>query len=364
MRRPFRWWGKKRGQRRTGSKLLGSVGEALFFGLLFLLGVVSLAALITNQISQTAPEALGVGFGFWLMAIVLSSFVVLGGGGIIYTALRVGTSAERRSAIAHRAANIDLIHDARPLPKDFPALPSDADLTNSPGIELTYRLPLAHSPLWQLTAAAVFCLVCNGFVAVLLVYVINGSYFSNSLADWRIKFVVNPLLGLGAIGVAVWSIRHFLRQMLLHTGVGPTIVEISHHPLFPGQSYQLYFSQSGRLKMRKLEVFLVSEEEATYHQGTDIRTESCIVHEQLVFRREDFYIEPGVAFEYNCTFSVPDHAMHSLQSPHNRVLWKLIVKAEAESWPTLTRSFPVVVYPAPLLPQPVDAQVRREQVHV
>ena len=35
MRRPFRWWGKKRGQRRTGSKLLGSVGEALFFGLLF-----------------------------------------------------------------------------------------------------------------------------------------------------------------------------------------------------------------------------------------------------------------------------------------------------------------------------------------
>ena len=126
----------------------------------------------------------------------------------------------------------------------------------------------------------------------------NGSFFADSHADWRIKFVVNPLLGLGAIAVGGWSIRHFVRQMVLHTGVGPTIVEISNHPLFPGQSYQLYFSQSGRLKVRRLEVFLVNEEEATYHQGTDIRSESCVVHEQLVFRREDFCIEPGVAFDY------------------------------------------------------------------
>lgn len=43
MARSFRYFGKKRGNRRTGSPALATAGEAVFFGVLFLLGCVGLA---------------------------------------------------------------------------------------------------------------------------------------------------------------------------------------------------------------------------------------------------------------------------------------------------------------------------------
>ncbi|HMC11219.1 MAG TPA: hypothetical protein VKH44_08005, partial [Pirellulaceae bacterium] len=41
----------------------------------------------------------------------------------------------------------------------------------------------------------------------------------------------------------------------------------------------------------------------------------------------------------------PPTAMHSFQSPHNLVRWKLVVRGEAETWPLFERGFPIVVYP-------------------
>jgi hypothetical protein len=43
-------FGKKRGHRRTGSKTLRNVGEALFFALLLLLGTVFLVLLLTRKV--------------------------------------------------------------------------------------------------------------------------------------------------------------------------------------------------------------------------------------------------------------------------------------------------------------------------
>jgi hypothetical protein len=37
--------------------------------------------------------------------------------------------------------------------------------------------------------------------------------------------------------------------------------------------------------------------------------------------------------------------MHSFLSPHNAVVWKIIVRAESAKWPRFEREFPVVVYP-------------------
>ena len=65
----------------------------------------------------------------------------------------------------------------------------------------------------------------------------------------------------------------FMRQLLIASGVGPTQLEISDHPLLPGRRYDLYLSQAGRLTMNFLEIDIVCEEQATYHQGTDTRTE-------------------------------------------------------------------------------------------
>jgi hypothetical protein len=98
--------------------------------------------------------------------------------------------------------------------------------------------------------------------------------------------------------------------------------------------------------MRSLELLLVCEEEATFRQGTDIRTERCCVFRETVFSEEQFRIEPSKAFERECELRVPERVMHSFRAKHNAVHWMLVARGQAQSWPAFERSFPVVIYPS------------------
>ncbi len=339
MARIFRLWEKKRGDRRTGSPLVGGLGEALFFGVLFLLGAMSLAYLVAARVFAATPPLYQPGFGFWLMVLVVVSFTLIGGTGVVYTVLQVGTSAERRSAIALRAADLDLLSETLPSQREFPTIPRDANLTNSPGIRLAYRLPVTHSGPWILFAATAFFLVWNGITAVLVMVAVR-SHMSHQ-PDWFLTVFVVPFVLIG-----IWATYFFFQQMLLHTGIGPTTVEISDHPLVPGKRYQLFVSQAGRLQVQSLELALVCDEETTFRQGTDIRTQSCRVVSQPVFIAEDFKIEPSQAFERECELKIPQAVMHSFRAKHNAVHWMLVARGQARSWPSFERRFPIVVYPA------------------
>ncbi len=337
MARLFRVWEKKRGNRRTGSRLVGSLGEAFFSGVLFLLGIVSLTALIASQTMMATPMY-SPGFGFWLMVLVLSSFILLGGGGVILTVFQVGASAERRRALAHKAATLDPRGKSES-PQRLPNIPSDANLTNSPGVKLRYRLPIVQSAAWRLVFATVFCLIWNGSAAVLLVFTINS--FLDDRPEWFLRIFSIPFLAIGG-----WAIYDFVRQMLIHTGIGPTNVEISGHPMFPGKIREVYLSQGGHLAMHVFALRLVCEEMATYRQGTNIRTETRIVFDRQIFRKTNFRIEPGIPFEHQVPIEVPFDAMHSFQSEHNAINWKLVVRGEADGWPAYERAFPVIVHPS------------------
>lgn len=339
MPRQFRLWQKKRGERRTGSKVLGSVGEALFAAALFLIGLVSLAALITVQVLHAGPDGARLsGWGLWLLVLVFSSLLLIGGVGVIYTLLHMGASVERRSALAKRATNLELLREAIPSPQEYLTIPRDADLINSPGITLAYRLPIAYSPAWKLFPVLAFCLVWNGVASVLLVLAFDS--FAAGRPDWYLTVFLIPYLAVG-----VWSIVFFVRQLNVLARVGPTSVEISDHPLFPGMRYGVFLSQAGRISVEKLDLLLVCEEEATYHQGTDIRTESRRVYEQPLLTQQGFEILPGVPFETDCEFQVPQQVMHSFRSNSNSVQWKLEVAGVAKGLPPYRRSFPVIVYP-------------------
>lgn len=335
MARLFRFYEKKRGERRTGSTLAGRIWEAVFFGVLFLLGAAALTHVIVSHLRH--PEEV-MGLGFWLMILVLASFVLIGGGGVIWAVFHSRTSAERRSAIVKQARSIDLISEAVPMPREFPGLPADANLTNSPGVVLAYRLPTVESPIWGVLAAALFCLAWNGVSAVLTVLATRSWTIGHP--EWLLSLLLLPAHAVGA-----WSIYYFLRQLIVHTGMGPTIVEISNHPLYPGGHYELLLSQSGHMRMKFLQLQLVCEEEVTYHQGTDVRHETRAVFELPIFRQTNFAIEPQLPFEKSMEFSIPAEAMHSFQSGHNAVNWKLVVAGEAEQWPSFVRSFPIIVYP-------------------
>jgi hypothetical protein len=168
--------------------------------------------------------------------------------------------------------------------------------------------------------------------------------------------------------VGVGLILFFVRKFLATTGIGPTLVEISDQPLYPGQRYRVFLQQFGRLKINRLEVLLVCEEEATFRHGTDTRTESRLVAQQSLMLCENAEVRHGVPLETDCDLEVARGAMHSFKSQHNEVNWRVQVRLDVAGWPAYERSFPVIVYPPPLaaaadgLPVPASRVVEKRPV--
>jgi hypothetical protein len=271
----------------------------------------------------------------WLFFMIPIPFIVIGAGGLIYNGLRWGKSAERRAARIRRAAKREYIRagDER---RRFPCVPEGTDITNSPGTKLKFRLPIARSPGWALFGAMAFCIVWNGIVAVLLVLAVRGRLAGKS--GWLPTLFIVPfaLIGIGAL-------VYFFRQLFMTTGIGPTRLEISDHPLRPGGEYRLFLSQSGRLRVNSLGASLTCKEVATYRQGTDTRTETREVFRQELFRRETFEIQSDLPFETDLALTVPPGAMHSFAADHNKIQWALVVEGDAAGWPEFRRAFPVIV---------------------
>lgn len=427
MARWFRFYEKKRGNRRTGSHVVGSLGEGLFFGTVFLLGCIGLALVLATvvvpdwRVNQDFVEAectvleAGVGkaqtdrgplyrpeirirydvagetrvttaydihgastgqreaaqaivdrfakgqrypcwydpanpevvvlvrgyhWWYWLLFVVPAAFILTGGGGLFYALVNWGKSAERRAAIAGRAAPLQILQGNGRAMKELPAVPDAVPLAESPGTTLAYRLPAAGHRAWALVASLVLCVVWNGITSIFVILAVGRLLEGDH--DWKATAFVVPFALVG-----VGTIFFFFRQLVVATVIGPTIVEVSGHPLVAGGTYDLFLSQAGRLRMKSLEVLLVCDEEATYRQGTNARTESQRVFQRRLFRREGFEVPADAPFDARCPLEVPAGAMHSFKSAHNAVNWKIIVKGEAAGWPDYERSFPLIIHPAP-----------------
>jgi hypothetical protein len=252
---------------------------------------------------------------------------------MIWTVVRLGISAERRSALATHASALDLVHETVPRPKNHPTVPAFDGLTDSPGTELAYRLPTSQSPGWRLLAKTIFALLWNGLACVLIVWVVAEP-------GWFLACFLIPYLG-----VSGWTVYYLLQQIWLHTGLGQTAVEISDHPLLPGREYQVHLSQAGHIDVKSIELWLVCEEEVTYRQGTDIRHEVCKVFEQQLLAQGPVEIDSVAPFRVTCTLPIPAAAMHSFQSEHNSVHWKVVVRCAPAHWPEFERRHPIVVFP-------------------
>jgi hypothetical protein len=423
--RNFRYFEKKRGHRRTGSRLFGSVGEAIFFAVLLLVGCAGILSGIVRLIipewrvhhgfientckviekrpknekspllqpevkidyevqgvtysqwtydihrttrntleeAQAAIDAFAVGKSYpcwydpadpktvvlvrgyqwwiWPALLIPASFVVIGIGGLVYTALHWGRSAERRAAAVRSVPAPELFDLPVAVDPKYPYIPDGSEITSSPGTRLAYRLPLTHSPGWRLFGLLAACICWNGAVSVFVVMAVRS--FLAGTPDWLMSLFVVPFLGVGVALIVV-----FARLLRLAAAIGPTLVEISDHPLLPGQGYRLFLSQSGKLKLKSIEISLACEEEAVFRQGTNARTESREVFHQSLYAGAGAVVRPGEPLEAECDLPVPAEAMHSFRASHNQVQWKLIVRGDIVDWQPFQRSFPIVVRPLPV----------------
>ena len=342
MAKLIRLWGKKRGGRMSGWWVVGSVSEAAFYGLLFLLGIVSLTTVVTWRVFWPESSIFEIGFGFWLMVIASASFVLIGLTAFVLQVSNAMASPELRSALVDKAKRE---HQRRADGKSnlIPSsLPNPKLLQDSPGVRLAFRLAAQRGDTAKFTVSTVFAVAWNSMLAILSVIAIQKHLSGRS--DWFLTFLLLPF---GT--VSFFATRWFFRLFIRHTGVGPTTVEISDLPLLPGREYALYLCQYGRVTIKNLCVSLICYEETTYQQGTDVRTERCEVVRQVLFGPKHFTIEPEKPLELDCQFRLPLDTMHSFQSSHNAIIWKVIVEGDAPRWRSFCRSFPIVVHPRPVV---------------
>jgi hypothetical protein len=275
----------------------------------------------------------------WLLLLLPVAFILIGGVGLILTLFHWGKSVEHRVATTQMARRLNpLTETAADETIELPFVPQDSNLTNSPGTRLKYRLPIDLSRGWRLVAILSASVFWNSIVAVFAVIAINNHL--SGRPEWLLTAFVLPF---AAVGLAM--IYFFVRELLVVTGVGPTQLEISDHPLQPGHIYQVYVSQGGRLTINALALSLVCDEVATYRQGTDTRTEHCRVFARKLFERERVELLPQQAFEEQFDLEIPAECMHSFKADHNEVRWRLLVRGDIAGWPPFERNFPIVVIP-------------------
>ncbi len=437
MRLP-RIFGKKRGDRRTGSQVWGSLGEAVFHGGLVCAGIVFATLLVSGVAvpewrinhdflptrcrvtatglvrrtvedppgafittwrpalrvryeaegrtleswsssrgggnsdrataeAQLAPRSIGTelpgwydptdpttvvlerGYNWWmwLLALLLPGALLgFGGTGLLQTARRWGRSEE---AIAASAGIADLLGPAGRRHSNrvsLPGVPACDDLVNSPGTVLRYRLPIESAENWTLVGLGLFSLLWNTVLVILAIGA--GLDLAGGRIDWFLLTLLVPFAGIGITGIAL-----FARELFLAAAVGTTQIEIADHPLRPGGCYAVLLAQAGVGLLHDLSLSVEVVEQATYHQGTDTRTESVVVLRQPVRDWRSLQLDPGSRFEERTTVEIPADTMHSFATEHNTVRWRLVVRGTPARWPAFVRIFPIVVHPVD--PGPVRA---------
>jgi len=279
----------------------------------------------------------GYSWWIWPFLVIPVAFIGVGGGGLVYSLRHWGKSRERSTA-DDQTARFDVFNGPPRSADDYPGVPDDADIVNSPGTTLKYRLPISTSTGWKLLGSLVLCLLWNATVAVFVVMAVGDLIRGKS--GWLLVLFLVPFVLVG-----LWTVYFFFRQLFRCTRSGATRLEIDDHPMRPGGEYEVLLTQAGRLSVKRLEMLLTCHEEATYQQGTDTRRESHCAFRQRIFLGEGFEIGLDGPLEVRRRFQLPSTAMHSLKTSHNEIAWKLVVRGEVAGRPEIERSFSVIVYP-------------------
>ena len=305
---------------------------------MLLIAFFVLCVIVASRVVDVPSVSISDAFRFWVLLLFLSAMVLTGAIGMFLTVFSVRTSAERRQVIAKSAANLQQHLDGRPAEVDYPTIPRDENLSNSPGTTLKYRLPQIATPAWGLLFLAMFCLLWLAALATMLA-VVTKSFLDGS-PRWFL-LVLTFLLA----AVAVRVLQTFIARVRVAVRIGPSHVEISDLPLYAGQRYEACIVQSGRMRLSSIGLHLVCEEHATFREGTNVRREKQRVYAEPLLERHSVEVSPSEPLVLTGEFVVPEELMHSFQADSNAVKWSLELTGEIIRGPNFCREFPVLIYP-------------------
>lgn len=282
-------------------------------------------------------EASVWGWYFLAIPVCLMIFGIVG----VFWSLRIFTvSQERRAARATLKNTFRFsLSSATSTDERFPTVPDSRLINESPGAYLAFRLPTVFLPSIRLFVLGCFTVLWNLVSWSILVY----SLYWTSGSAWEIFHSV--VFGVIFCGLGLVFTISVIHVLLTAFGVGPTIFEISDHPIYPGRKYRLMLLQTGTLRYKNLDVALVCEETARFRQGTDTVTSRKQVYTQQLLHEKDFETTPDAPLRREMFVRLPIGAMHSMRLEHNEIVWKIVLRASLVNWPDLFCECPIIVHP-------------------
>jgi hypothetical protein len=264
----------------------------------------------------------GYSWLMYLFVLIPLAFIILGGAGMRYNWVRRGKSPEQLASCGEpegtQIANL------------YPYVP-DINLERHPGSTLAFRLPLGSSPGCALLGIVFFTLFWNGITSIFVFFAIASHLHGEP--QWFLNCFIMPFVLIGLV-----LILGVFRELLLMIGTRPATVEISSHPLTPGETCRLHVAQHGLLRLSGCRVLVVCEEVAKFTEGDSSRTDKKRTHEVELLRQD----EPHA---YQDEYQIPAGAMHSFKASNNEVQWKVLVLGKAAGWLKIAWEFPFVVRP-------------------
>ena len=279
-------------------------------------------------------------FPIWGVLFLLLSLclTIVGAVGLAHSLRQDIVSNERKAAQTTRPKPLFFGESVRST--DQPTVPDIRSIAESPGTHLAFRLPLGTQPLFPLIGLTVFAIAWN-----IVAWTVMAHSFLHPLDEWSDQIFGSVLRSIFC-GVGLLLLTAVFHQLLLMFGIGPTVLEISDHPIHPGRRYRLLLLQAGVLRFRELTVAVVCEEIARFHQGTDTITSQKEIFRHPLFSRTDFETTANAPLEQEFFLQLPLGAMHSFRRENNEIVWKIDVFAKVIGWPDIHRECPIVVLPA------------------
>lgn len=316
-------------------------GEPLAYAVILLIGLTAflihfflwvIPQLQSFSGSQNGEVGLNLVWGcltflFWF------SLIVLGITGLTLS-YRIGAvSAERKAAARYRP------FPRLPVHLEYPTVPDCRLINESPGTHLAYRLPLGIQPIFPVAGLTFFSLVWN-----LTAWSVVFYRFWNPAENWQDQAFALFVSGMFG-GLGILMLADVFRRILFAFRLGPAILEISDHPIYPGRKYRILLQQAGILRFRSFCVDVVCEEVARFRQGTDTITSRKEVYRQQLFSRNDFETTVDVPLQEEFFVQLPMEVFHSFRQENNEIAWKMEILAQMDGREEVYRECPVIVRP-------------------
>lgn len=193
----------------------------------------------------------------------------------------------------------------------------------------------------------IFSVIWNGILWTIASFELSD-YFQQS-SNWSLIpiLLMSPFLiiGLVLIGISAYNF------MLIYAPV--VVIELGRDTLPLGGSTLLRWHIAGRPgRVDQVKISLVGEEQATYSRGTDTSTDTKAFYKQRLVGEDQKRgkYDPAQTRDDRgeVIVQVPLDTMHSFNANNNKIVWKLVVKAEVPRWPDPKDEYDLTVLPLPV----------------